>query len=186
VKHWGLTVIAAVMLTIAPVALALDVGPAVGAQIPAFEARDADGKTVHWSDVSGRNGTVLVFFRSAKWCPFCQEQLIALKAAAAPLEQRGYRLVGISYDAPDVLANFTKQRVLPYALLSDANSVMIDAFKLRDPQYKPGSFAYGVPQPSIFVISPTGKVEAKLAEEGFKNRPPVALVIAEVDKVHAH
>lgn len=181
----GLAATAAIVTILAPAAMALDVGPAIGAQIPAFEARDAQGKTVHWADIAGKKGTVLVFFRSAKWCPYCQAQLIALREAAAPLKERGYGLVAISYDDPEILANFTKQRQIPYTLLSDRNSTMIDAFKLRDPQYKPDSFAFGVPQPSIFVISPEGKVQAKLAEEGYKTRPPVDVVIAEVDKVLA-
>ncbi|MBI1361703.1 MAG: redoxin domain-containing protein [Alphaproteobacteria bacterium] len=165
----------------APAALALDVGPAVGTHIPEFHAQDDQAKPVGLKDIAGKNGTVLVFFRSAKWCPYCQAQLIDLKKAAAPLEQRGYRLVAISYDDPEVLATFTKRRDIPYTLLSDKGSVMIDAFKLRDPQYPPGNMAYGVPQPSIFVISPDGIVRAKLAEEGFKHRPSNEAILAAVD-----
>lgn len=160
-------------------------GPSVGSAAPKLEAVRSDGKAVGLADISGPKGTVLVFFRSAKWCPFCQAQLIGLKDAIGPLEQRGYQLAAISYDPVDVLAGFAKRQGISYALLSDANSRMIDAFKLRDPQYKPDSFAYGVPQPSIFIISPGGIVQSKLAEEGYKNRPPVATVLAEVDKVLA-
>jgi peroxiredoxin len=184
-KSWVVTILAALALIFSPVAMALDVGPPVGEQIPAFEARDAQGKPVQWTDIAGSKGTVLVFFRSARWCPYCQAQLIALKDAAVPLSQRGYQLVAVSYDEPEVLANFIKLRAIPYTLLSDKNSAMIDAFKLRDPQYKSDSFAYGVPLPSIFVISPAGMVQAKLAEEGYKTRPPVETVIAAVDAVLA-
>jgi peroxiredoxin len=160
-------------------------GPAIGSSVPALEAVRSDGKAVALADIVGAKGTVLVFFRSAKWCPYCQAQLIALKDAVEPLALRGYTLAAISYDPPDVLTSFAKRQGISYALLSDTNSRMIDAFKLRDPQYKPDSFAYGVPQPSIFVISPNGIVQSKLAEEGYKNRPPVATVIAEVDRVLA-
>ena len=184
-KSWVVTILAAIAVMFSPVAMALDVGPPVGGQIPTFEAHDAQGEPVQWADIVGSKGAVLVFFRSAKWCPYCQAQLIALKDAAAPLSQRGYQLVAISYDEPDVLANFTKLRAIPYTLLSDKNSAMIDAFKLRDPQYKSDSFAYGVPLPSIFVISPAGVVQAKLAEEGYKTRPPVETVVAAVDAVLA-
>ena len=44
-----------------------------------------------------------------------------------------------------------------------------------------GAFAYGVPRPAIFVISPTGVVKAKLAEEGYKVRPTVQAVLDSVD-----
>lgn len=182
-RNWiALAMLAIATFAAAPV-MAQIPGPAIGSKVPKLEAVSSEGKAVGLSDVAGPKGTVLVFFRSAKWCPFCQAQLIALKDAIEPLEQRGYTLTAISYDPPEVLAGFAKRQSILYALLSDTNSRMIDAFKLRDPQYKPDSFAYGVPQPSIFIISPKGIVQSKLAEEGYKNRPPVATVIAEVDRV---
>lgn len=182
-RNWiAVTLLAIATLAAAPV-LAQIPGPAIGSTAPKLEAVSSEGKAVGLADVAGPKGTVLVFFRSAKWCPFCQAQLIALKDAIEPLKQRGYTLAAISYDPPEVLAGFAKRQGILYALLSDTSSRMIDAFKLRDPQYKPDSFAYGVPQPSVFIISPTGIVQSKLAEEGYKNRPPVATVIAEVDRV---
>lgn len=182
-KNWIAATVLAIATFAAAPAVAQIPGPAIGSTVPKLEAVSVEGKAVGLSDIAGPKGTVLVFFRSAKWCPFCQAQLIALKDAMGPLKQRGYTLAAISYDPPDVLAGFAKRQSISYVLLSDTNSRMIDAFKLRDPQYKPDSFAYGVPQPSIFVISPNGIVQSKLAEEGYKNRPPVATVIAEVDRV---
>ncbi len=176
-------ILAALALLLPASASAFDVGPAVGAKVPAISAKDVGGKGVTIKSLSDKNGVVLVFFRSAKWCPYCQKQLMELKDAQAPLAQRGYKLVALSYDDAEVLTKFTAQRQIPFQFLSDQGSVTIDAFKLRDPQYKEGSFAYGVPMPSIFVISPKGIVQAKLAEEGYKTRPPVAAVLGAVDSV---
>jgi peroxiredoxin len=175
--------IAALALILPTVALAFDIGPAVGSKVPPISATDVVGKPVTIKSLSDKNGVVLVFFRSAKWCPFCQKQLMELKAAQAPLAQRGYRLVALSYDSAEVLTSFTTKQQIPFTFLSDQGSTTIDAFKLRDPQYKEGSFAYGVPMPAIFVISPRGVVQAKLAEEGYRTRPPVAAVLAAVDAV---
>ena len=160
---------------------AFDVGPQVGKTVPAIAAHTTDGAATNVRDLSGRNGLVLVFFRSAKWCPYCQKQLIELRAAQGPLEQRGYRMAAISYDAPEVLMRFAAQRGIPYPLLSDAGSKTIDAFNLRDIRYKPESFAWGVPYASIFVLTPKGVVRAKLAEEDYKTRPTNEAVIAAVD-----
>ncbi len=176
-------ILAVLALFIPASALAFDIGPAVGAKVPAISAKDVGGKAVTIKSLSEKNGVVLVFFRSAKWCPFCQKQLMELSAAQAPLAQRGYRLVALSYDAPEVQTKFAEQRQIGYTFLSDQGSATIDAFKLRDPQYKEGSFAYGVPMPAIFVISPRGIVQAKLAEEGYRNRPPVSAVLAAVDGI---
>jgi peroxiredoxin len=164
-------------------ALAFDVGPQVGTKIPALHATDATGKPATLASISGRNGVVLLFFRSAKWCPYCQAQLIEFKAAQAPLEARGYRLAALSYDATDVQAPFAAKRQIGYPLLSDRKSVTIDAWGLRDPQYRLVPIANGVPRPAIFVISPTGVIQAKLAKAGYKVRPSVAEVLAAVDSI---
>ena len=176
-------VLASVVL-IAPAAAsaaAWDVGPPVGAKVPPLHATDLKGAPVSLGGLSGKNGLVLVFFRSAKWCPYCQQQLMDLKAAPGPLAERGYKLAAISYDPTDVLAGFTEKREIPYPLLSDQGSVTIDAWKLRDVRYKPDSFAWGVPYASIYVISPKGVLRAKLAEEDYKVRPPLSATLAAID-----
>jgi peroxiredoxin len=161
----------------------IDIGPAVGARIPAFAAVDSKGAPRTFASLTGRKGVVLVFFRSARWCPFCQHQLIDLKTVQAPLAERGYTLAAISYDPPEALTMFAEKQGVGYTLLSDDGSKMIDAFKLRDPQYPAASFAYGVPKPSIFVIDRKGVVRAKLAYEGFKVRPDNAAILKAVDGV---
>lgn len=162
-------------------AAAWDVGPPVGAKVPTIHVTDLKGMRVNMSDLSGSKGLVLVFFRSAKWCPYCQKQLIDLKDAPGPLAERGYKLAALSYDPIDVLAQFTEKRSIPYPLLSDNGSVTIDAWKLRDVRYKPDTFAWGVPYASIYVISPDGVLKAKLAEEDYKVRPPLTAVLAAID-----
>ena len=173
----------ALALTLLPAvaAAAWNVGPSVGAQVPALHATDLKGAPVELRDLSGRNGLVLVFFRSAKWCPYCQKQLMDLKAAPQPLAERGYKLAALSYDPTETLSAFAGKWGIDYPLLSDAGSVTIDAWKLRDVRYKPDSFAWGVPYASIYVISPKGVLKAKLAEEDYKVRPPVSAILMAID-----
>jgi len=159
----------------------IDIGPAVGKRIPLFAAIDSKGMTRAFASLPGAKGVVLVFFRSAKWCPFCQLQLIDLKKVEQPLEKRGYGLVAISYDTPQVLTAFAEKQDINYTLLSDGGSKMIDAFGLRDPQYPVGSFAYGVPKPSIFILDRRGVIRAKLALEGYKVRPSNDAILGAVD-----
>jgi peroxiredoxin len=166
----------AVAMMAAPVMAAI---PDVGQRAPALVATDMAGKARTIASVAGKKGTVLVFFRSASWCPYCKAQLIDLnKNAAETLKARGYALVGLSYDAPDVLAAFAKERDVSWTLLSDPQSKVIDGWDLRDPQYAKGSRAEGVPRPAIFVIAPDGTIKARLMEESFKDRPQVEAVLA--------
>ena len=161
----------------------IDIGPAVGAHVPAFAAVDADGAHRSLASLYGRKGLVLVFFRSARWCPYCQHQLMDLRSVQDALAQRGYALAAISYDKPDALTTFAQKWNIHYTLLSDDGSAMIDAFHLRDPQYKPDSFAFGVPKPSIFVIDRRGVVRAKIAREGYKIRPSNEEILIAADSV---
>jgi hypothetical protein len=42
-------------------------GPAVGQQVPAFSAKDQNGRNQTLESVMGPKGAMLVFFRSADW-----------------------------------------------------------------------------------------------------------------------
>lgn len=162
----------------------IDVGPDVGTTIPAdFMARDAKGTEVNYADVTGDKGLVLGFVRSASWCPFCQTQMKDLQNIAADLKERGYELAVLSYDAPKILDQFAKKQQITYTLLSDEGSKMIDAFDVRDPQYGPDSMAHGVPQPVVMIIDPDGTVQGKLALEGYRDRPELEAIMAEVDRI---
>lgn len=171
----------AAVLAVPALAASIKVGPQVGSKAPPITATTLAGKPAAMASMAGKNGLVLVFFRSAEWCPFCKAQLIALNEAPAKLASRGYKLAALSYDSPEVLAKFQAERAIGFTLLSDQKSQTIDAWGLRDPQYKPDSRAYGVPQPVIVVLSPSGMVQASLAEEGYRTRPPLEAVLAIID-----
>ena len=116
---------------------AYDLGPAMGSKVPTIGMpQDETGTPRSLESLAGEKGTVLFFFRSAAWCPYCQLQLMDLNSGVADLAKRGYRLAGISYEPPAVDADFIQKRGLKYPLLSDPKSEIIDRYKLRDPQYK--------------------------------------------------
>jgi peroxiredoxin len=168
------------------VAAADDLGPATGTKAPDIGTPlDQSGKPRSLASLMGHKGMVFFFFRSAAWCPYCQAQLMELNPGVTDMEKRGYHLVGLSYDTPDVLETFSTKRGLTYTLLSDPKSEVIDRYGLRDPQYAAGSKAYGVPRPIIFVVGRDGTIKAKLFEDTFKKRPPLGLVLETLDKLPA-
>jgi peroxiredoxin len=176
--------LAVLLFCFSPASSAEDLGPAIGVTAPDIGTRlDQLGKPRQLPDLMGRNGLVLFFFRSADWCPYCQAQLVDINAGVPEIEKRGYRVAGLSYDSPEILEAFTVKRHLTYTLLSDPKSDIIDRYNLRDPQYAPGSRAYGVPRPIIFVLDTQGVIKAKLFEESFKNRPPITAVISKLDEL---
>jgi peroxiredoxin len=169
---------------VAVTAFADDLGPPVGTKAPDIGTPlDQTGHPRTLADLTGRNGLVLLFFRSADWCPFCKAQLIDINGGVAEIKKRDYNVAGLSYDSPEILAAFTAKRDIAYTLLSDPKSEVIDRYKLRDPQYPAGSRAYGVPRPIIFILDTNGTIKAKLYEESFKDRPPVTSVISKLDEL---
>ena len=161
-----------------------DLGPATNAKAPDIGTPpDQTGVPRALPSLMGEKGMVLFFFRSADWCPYCQAQMMDLNTAVAGIERRGYKMAGISYDSPAILKTFIERRGIGYTLLSDPKSVIIDRYKLRDPQYPPDSRAYGVPRPIIFILDKNGVIKAKLYEETYTKRPPATLVIETLDKL---
>lgn len=157
-------------------------GPRSGSRaLPVPAMADQEGRTRNLADLAGPNGTVLMFYRSAGWCPYCQAQLIAMQQGLGEIERRGYRLVGVSYEGPEVNKAFALRRGITYPLLSDVDAKTIAAWGLRDPQYPQGHRAFGVPRPVIYVIDRQNMIRARLAEETYQNRPPVAVLVRTID-----
>jgi peroxiredoxin len=180
----SMTVAMAIGGALSAAAAADDLGPPVGVSAPDIGTRlDQTGKPRKLADVMGPNGVVFMFFRSADWCPYCQAQLIEMNGGNADIEKHGYRIAALSYDSPEILQNFTAKRHIAFTFLSDPKSEVVDLYKLRDPQYPPGSKAYGVPRPIIFIVDKAGVIRAKLYEESFKVRPPLSLVLEKLDEL---
>lgn len=161
----------------ATMAQALLIGLADGVQAPSVTLVDTTGTTQTFEALAGARGTVVAFVRSADWCPYCKKQLVDLEAAAGPLAEAGWTLVGVSYDPVATLAAFKAEKGLSYALLSDGGSAAIKAFNLLNTDMKPGSRYEGIPHPAIMFIGADGRIETTLREDGYKNRPATDLVI---------
>lgn len=139
-----------------------------GAKSPAFSLFDQAGKKEDLDTLSGPNGLLLLFFRSADWCPFCKGQLVDLEAAQKVFAAKGIGVAAISYDSPAILANFAKRRSITYPLLSDPGSKVIDEFGVRNPQ---GSgIEAGIPYPGYFLIDRQGTIKRRFFESGYVNR----------------
>src|SRR5277367_1158478 len=110
------------------------VGLQPGVKAPQIALVDQAGKPETFTSLSGPNGLLLLFFRSADWCPFCKGQLVDLKRAQKAFAGKGINVAGVSYDSEAILADFTKRRSITYPLLSDTSSKLIDAFGIRNPE----------------------------------------------------
>jgi len=147
-----------------------------------MELRYASGDATSLAANMGERGMVLLFVRSAEWCPVCQRQLIDTEDIREAVTGSGFALAGLSYDEPAILAEFAANKGIGYLLFSDKGSRMIDALGLRDPQYEPGSKAHGVPRATILVLAPDGKVKKRHVSADYRSRPSNEDVLAMIDE----
>ena len=152
-------------------------GPQVGERIADFRLQDQNGKEWTRDALMGPNGLMLVFSRSADWCPYCKTQLVELQARLPELKKKGLGLAAMTYDSPTILADFSRRRGITFPLLSDAGSATIKAFGLFNTTVDPGSTNYGIPFPGTFLVNRQGVVTARFFEEAYQERNTVASIL---------
>lgn len=173
-------------------ALCLNVSPAfakgsvnVGNVIPHnLNLEDQSGKTRSFSDIVGKKGVVLVFVRSAEWCPFCQKQLIELDESSKRFEELGYPVVSVSYDTKDALNKFVTKNKPNITMLSDPRSEAIRAFGILNEEVAKGTRSYGIPHPGVYIVGKDKKVQAKFFKDGFKNRPSAREILLKIEALN--
>ena len=94
-----------------------------------------------------------------------------LNAVRNHFEQIGVNVAAITIDRSRLLRKFADKHAIGYPLLFDRNSKIARAFGVRDRSYRRGDQAYGVPRPGIAFIDNRGKIAAKAAVRGFRERP---------------
>lgn len=150
----------------------------VGESLPIeISAQDQNTEPQTFDKLTGKNGLVLVFTRSAEWCPYCQMQMIDFQGAYEDIKAQGYNLATVSYDSIAALEKFSEKNGIRYKMLSDDGSKIIKAFGLLNEDMEEGSRFYGIPHPAIYVISRDGIVQGRFAEEGYEKRPSINTIL---------
>jgi peroxiredoxin len=145
-----------------------EVGLRAGQKAPEFSARDQFGKTQTLETLRGSKGTVLLFYRSADWCPYCKGQLIQLQAAKERFEKQGIKLAGISYDSVEILKYFSDRRKIDFPLLSDPDSKIIRMYQALNAEAVGPNL--GMSRPGYFFIDPEGMIREKFFEAKYRER----------------
>jgi peroxiredoxin len=184
-------------------------GPQVGATVPDFSLRDQHGKTRTLKSVMGPKGAMIVFYRSADWCPYCKTQLLELQSQYDSLRKEGLGLVGISYDSQDILAAFSAQHGITFPLLADEGSATIKRYGIlntvaeeglgpngKDPAVIAQVKLYvsanganerqrGIPFPGTFIVDRNGRVKARFFEDSYTVRNTVSNIRVRLNDVNS-
>ena len=129
---------------------------AVGDPAPEFTLPDDTGETVSLGDLRGER--VILYFYPAAMTPGCTKQACDFSDSIDTLQAAGYRVLGVSKDAPAKLAKFRERDGLTITLLSDPELTVHRAYGAYGEKKLYGKIVEGVIR-STFVVDPDGKVE---------------------------
>ncbi len=161
----------------------------VGAKAPAFTARLSNGNAFQFDPATRKGPAVIIFYRGG-WCPYCNAHLGSLKAAEGTLRARGYEVMFLSMDRPEILRTSLKDdvenEVAKYTLLSDASANAAKAFRVAfrvdddtynkykgfgiDLEAASGEKHHLLPVPAVYVIDHRGTVRFVYYNADYKVR----------------
>ncbi len=191
--------LAAALVLAAGVALAEDVPTEptainpilVGSKLPEISVKTGSGKTVSLNKVLKGKPAVLVYYRGG-WCPFCNQQLMALGKKQAELEKLGFKIVAVSADRPARIKGAQTGKVTLYSdntmagakALGIAFKVPAKTVKLYKEKYKidieadSGMTHHILPVPAVFVLDAEGTITFQYINPNYRVRLDDDVLIA--------
>lgn len=98
----------------------------IGDIMPDFEVIDQDGNKVSSKDLIGKK-TILYFYPKDNTSG-CTAEACNLRDNHEALVARGYNVIGVSKDSAASHKKFKEKHALPFTLLSDTSTEMLQAF----------------------------------------------------------
>lgn len=98
----------------------------IGDKMPDFEVLDQDGNKVTSSDLIGRK--TIIYFYPKDNTSGCTAQACNLRDNLDALVAQGYNVVGVSKDSATSHRKFADKYELPFTLLSDTSTKMLQDF----------------------------------------------------------
>jgi peroxiredoxin Q/BCP len=98
----------------------------IGDKMPDFEVMDQDGNKVSSKDLIGKK--TIIYFYPKDNTSGCTAEACNLRDNHEALKAKGYNVVGVSKDSAKSHKNFKEKYSLPFTLLSDTSTEMLQAF----------------------------------------------------------
>ena len=98
----------------------------IGDKMPDFEVVDQDGKTVRSQDLLGKK--TIIYFYPKDNTSGCTAEACNLRDNYEAMAAKGYNVIGVSKDSAASHKKFAEKYQLPFTLLADTSTEMIQAF----------------------------------------------------------
>ena len=98
----------------------------IGDRMPAFEVVDQDGKMVKSEDLVGKK--TIIYFYPKDNTSGCTAEACSLRDNYQALQAKGYNVVGVSKDSVASHKKFAEKYELPFTLLADTSTQLLQTF----------------------------------------------------------
>lgn len=179
-----------------PPALPEDISPLlIGESIPRVALPDKEGKLFDLNKALAEKPVVLIFYRGG-WCPFCNRQLAGLQTINGDLQKKGFQVIAISTDRPELLKQSSEKEQLDYVLLSDASLATARKFGIayKAPEQYTGILSKStggknsdllLPVPAVFILDRKGIIRFEYINPDFKQRISASLLWSAANVLYA-
>ena len=154
----------------------------VGDDAPDFAAPRVNAKTEPFRlSTRGDTGPVVLAFFPAAFSTTCTEELCTVRDELGTFEELNARVFGISTDLPYALSRFRAEHDLGFALISDNDGSIIDAYDVVD-EWEDINLS-GVAQRAAFVIDADGVIRYVWRAENPGKEPDYDAVVDAVESL---
>ena len=138
----------------------------IGDRMPDFEVVDQDGRKVSSKDLMGKK--TVVYFYPKDNTSGCTAEACSIRDSYEALLAKGYNIVGVSKDSAASHKKFIDEYELPFTLLSDTSTQMLQAFGAWGEKKMYGKTVFGTIR-RTFIFNEEGILERIIEKVDTKN-----------------
>ena len=139
-----------------------------GDKMPQFEVMDQDGKPVKSEEFIGKGKKTIIYFYPKDNTPGCTAEACSMRDNYAALTAAGYNVVGVSKDSAKSHTGFRAKHELPFRLLSDTSTQMLQDFGAWGEKKMCGKTSVGTLR-RTFIFDENGILERLIEKVDTKN-----------------
>lgn len=136
--------------------------------MPSFEVQDQDGNIVKSEDLLSNGKKTIVYFYPKDNTSGCTAEACSFRDNYAALTAAGYNVVGVSKDSAKSHSGFRAKYELPFKLLADTSTQMLQAFGAWGEKKMYGKTVLGVLR-RTFIFDENGILERIIEKVDTKN-----------------
>ena len=137
-----------------------------GDKAPYFEGPDQDGNIIRLSDFTGRR--LVLYFYPKDSTPGCTAEACDLRDNYERFLSQGYAVVGVSKDSAASHQKFIAKYGLPFPLISDPETAILQAYEAWGEKKNDGKVSMGTLR-KTYVIDENGVITDIISKVDTKN-----------------